>query len=181
MRVSILLLCFFSGFSTHAQQIEMTHDPACPPVKAMAASMSDANPRLQTDVLARDVGVVEDAQNQIKGHLKDFSDCEIRRITGLAWREFRDEQPKTRLTKQTLVDAVENFGGLIVLSEPAGAAIWVDDTKWTTSTKTKDFTHVGTIRIRLELAGYENVEGTVIVARSKWATFNGKFKRAKPH
>jgi hypothetical protein len=124
---------------------------------------------------------VEDAQNQIKGHLKDFSDCEIRRITGLAWREFRDEQPKTRLTKQTLVDAVENFGGLIVLSEPAGAAIWVDDTKWTTSTKTKDFTHVGTIRIRLELAGYENVEGTVIVARSKWATFNGKFKRAKPH
>jgi hypothetical protein len=40
---------------------------------------------------------------------------------------------------------------------------------------------VGTIKIRLELAGYENVEGTVVVARRKFVTFNGKFKRAKTH
>lgn len=102
---------------------------------------------------------------------KGFSDAQIGTVIELTYVAVGD-----RSDDEIVTYARTSFGGLEVRSQPAGAAISVDDKRWGTTNR-RDVTRSGERHIRLKKDGYIEEEGVCEVEGGEWCTFDKKLRK----
>jgi hypothetical protein len=175
-----LLLCVVS----HGQSVrtgELKGDTQhCRNVTTELAHMSQENTSAHQVTVAADVDTVTAAQKRIQEayRKRGFDDCAATQVTVLAWQELRMKQPRGHLNEDALVKLAEDgYGGLGVVSIPAGAAIRVDGRLWDKPTDTDSWTHVGKRTVTLSLNGYKDSVGEVEVLNEKVVVYKSKLSR----
>jgi PEGA domain len=156
---------------------------------AAQTKISNIRPDVQQVTLARDRQVVATAYPAIERKLvaRGFTDDEAKTITVLSWQQIRlgpDPDSSTKvdhnspLSKDDLFQfATVKFGGLVILSSPKGAAVWVDGKQLDGKTNLRLLAPVQRHRIALSLSGYEDESGEVEVKPATLLTFTRHLRK----
>jgi hypothetical protein len=175
----VSLRCYGQNAKT---AIDIARDRNCESVRTAANHVSEKEPTIDRVIVHRDLKTLIDAQKRIKQVYAErgFDDCTSMQVTALAWKELRMNQPRGKLNEDSLVKlANDGFGGLKIISVPAGAAIKVDGKQWDQPTNTASWTHVGKRKIELLLQGYEDSEGVKEVIAGAAVEYRAKLEKKK--
>jgi hypothetical protein len=176
--ISPVLLVLLS----YGQFINMADEEPCRSVEKAVGYVARSEPRLSDQIMTQDLGAIRTAQKHVREYYakRGIDKCAADAATALAWKDMRLRQPRGKLDESVLVEqASEGFGGLKILSIPAGAVIKVDGKLWGKPTNTEVWMHAGTRMITLSLDGYEDLEGKKTVVAASIVQFKGTMMKKK--
>ena len=162
--------------------IDLARDHNCESVGKAANYVSEKEHLVDQATVHADLDTLVAARRRVQETYaaKGFDNCASTRVTVLAWKEMRKDQPRGKLNEDTLVKlANEGFGGLKITSVPPGAAIKVDGKSWDDPTNTASWTHIGTRIIELSLRGYEDSKGEKKVTAGTTVEYKAKLSKKK--
>jgi len=106
-----------------------------------------------------------------------FNDEQISKIHELALADFHRTNPDIHIDPGEYKASVEDFGGIKISTNPAGAAVRIDDKQWQDPTNTGAMTHSGSRTVVLKKTGYRPVSRTVTVPAGDWVSMEATLEK----